>query len=614
MTTLPQQKTWSQVTDRDSFNPLEFGSILASMCLDLSTNKGRIRISPRMLLNVSTDDVAELTSFPVGFWLCGGEIHTIAGTNAGGYAFKTPGVLMNASFVKETAGTEPTTIDSSLSDGVFSNNALYVTGPDTVGSLFASVWKKVGSLDWTKFSTSADSLFPMMLFHFQGRTYMTTTQSKIISWDASDTIAYSGANTIVLNGISGDFSNVITRPLVGSDRVWILCLNTTGERGFIYEWDGAATTHSRKHILHSAGAVAGCIYHDVPYIMDTNGNVQYWNGSTFKTVASLPFKKKKKRSLYNAISLYNNRFVHPNGMNVVDEKILINVDTRNYDSDSSIEDTIPSGVYEFDPNNPARGLVHKHSYGLSKEGGTIKDYGQERIYGVGGISEMNIPSTDGTKNGTFLAGASVYKNASSVVHGIFFDDTKDTLQKAGSFVTLKFDATSLKDAFQFMNLVFSKLKVATDKIVAKFRTEDEDSVTASITWTGDNTFTVLNSDIDVSEYYTEGNDKSFEVEIIQGNGSNVCAHITDAVNNAGTWTVTLDQSISGATGTAKARFQKWNWLFEANYDDGLTTKGGKPEGKAAWIQFKVWAILTGPTDIEKLVTDEETILPTVKKS
>jgi hypothetical protein len=612
MITLPQQKVWAQIADRESFDPVAFGSILASLGIDITSNPGRILLGPRMLVNTSQDDLADMKGVPVGFWLCGGKLHTIAGDSSGGAAFTNADVLANSAFTKDTDTDAPTTITSQFSDGTFSNNALYVTGPTVVGGLFAGVWKKVGSLDWTKFSTSASSSYPMMLFPFAGRTYMTTDQSKVISWDSSDTISYSGANTIILNNINGDFSNVITRPLVGSDRVWLLCLNTTGARGHIYEWDGAATTHSRKHNLHSAGALSGCIYHDVPYIIDANANIQYWNGSTFKTVAS--FFRKKKKVLYNNISLSNDRFVHPNSMNVVDEKILITIDNRNYDSTYSIEETIPAGVYEFDPNNPVKGIVCKQVFGLSKASGTVKDNGQIRVAGVGGLSELNIPSTDSSKNGSFLVGAKVYKDHSSTMNAIFYDDINDTEIKAGSFITLKFDSTGAKDFINKLKILHSKTTETTHKIVAKYRREEVEPVEATITWVNSTSFTVANSAIDLTTYFTEGDSRGAEVEVIQGTGSNICSHITGATLVAGTWTVTVDQTYSNVTGSSKARFQKWIWLSEANSDLPDSVLTATPEGNSTWIQFKLWLQWIGRKEIERMIIDEDIVLPSKLKS
>ncbi len=92
----------------------------------------------------------------------------------------------------------------------------------------------------------------------------------------------------------------------------------------------------------------------------------------------------------------------------------------------------------------------------------------------------------------------------------------------------------------------------------KYRVNEEEPVYATITWTSTTTFTTTT---DVTAYGPNAagfnGTQGGEVEIIQGTGGASCAHITNIVNNAGTYTVTLETAITGVTGTAKARFQKW---------------------------------------------------------
>ncbi len=382
MTTFPQNRVWSQVSDRDIYDPNKFGILLATKGIDLSDNIGRLRLGRRMMMNTNSDDVADILGVPVGFWLCGSGIYTIAGNGTNGFAFVNDGTLFGA-FAKSTAGTEPTKIDSAKSDGVFSNNKLYVSEND---SGVAYLCNKVGDLDWgSRITMEVDATgYQHMLWSYGDRTYMTNTLSKIISMDASEAVSTSGANTIILNGILGDFTNVITRPFVSADINWIPTVNTTGGKGFIYEWDGASTTYRRKHPLQSSGALAGCDYFDVPYIMDVEGNLQAWNGATFKTVASL--YRIGKKMLYNALSQYNNRWIHPNGMQVIDSKIRIVIDGRNHDSTLSVEETIPAGIYEFDPRHPEFGIYNITSFGLAKAADSIADFGGSRIAGAGGLA------------------------------------------------------------------------------------------------------------------------------------------------------------------------------------------------------------------------------------
>lgn len=605
MKTFPQNKIWSQVSGRDVFDPTRFGILMATAGIDLADNIGRLRIGRRLLLNTGEADLADINGVPVGFWLCGSGIYTIAGDGTNGYALVNDGTLIGA-FARSTAGTEPTKVNSKTSDGVFGNNKLYISEVDG-GQVY--LCKKVGDTDWgSRISMEGDVVgYPHMLWFFEGRIYMTNSQSKVISMDSGESVATSGANTLILNGISGDFTNVITRPFVSAGRNWLPCINTMGGKGHVYEWDGASTTYNVRHRLHTAGALTGCDYHDIPYIFDVEGNLLEWNGATFKVVASL--YRKKKKLLYNTLSLINDRCVHPNGMQVVEDKIRIVIDTRNNDSTYSVEETMPAGVYEYDPKNPTLGLYCIELFGLTKAADTIIDHGQLRIAAAGGLAYINLPSTSATRNGQMMVGAKVYTSATVSKHGIWYDDLNDTKQKAGTFITLKIDSDSLKDIMSFLHLLYSKFKTSTDKFVMKYLYEDDEPVEATITWVNTTSFTVPNSDIDLTTYYTAGNAKSAEVEIIHGVGGNKSAHITNAVLAGGTWTVTVDETYTGATGTAKARFKKWLWLGEANYDQGDTKLNIKPDQSNSWFQFKFWGMWTGGVELERMITDEEDLLP-----
>ena len=51
--------------------------------------------------------------------------------------------------------------------------------------------------------------------------------------------------------------------------------------------------------------------------------------------------------------------------------------------------------------------------------------------------------------------------------------------------------------------------------------------------------------------------EGYEVQVIQGTGSSKTAHITRIDNHNTYYTVTLDDTFTGVTGTAKAVIQRW---------------------------------------------------------
>lgn len=577
-----------KITQLNSSNVL--GDLYASFNLDLSENEGLIRIGKRLILNTATGDLANMSSYPVGFAAFNGMKWTIYGTGSGSAANTTNAYPSDGLFAQVLGSGVPGAGDSTLSDLLVSYSELYMTGAEGIVRYTAD------GTTWNTISIASDTLNPHMLASFLARTYVSQLGSQITSWSKSDHIAASIGSQYTLD-LGNTDSNIITFIRPASDRIWIGTVNTLGGKGYIYDWDGSAGTTTKSYRLESSGALSCVIKDDVPYVMDSNGRLIVWNGGTFKTLTKL--NRRRNKMLWNALSRVNNRFVHPNGMSLVGGKIHIGIDGRNLDGSatgSSIEETIPSGVYEYDEN---RGLIHKDSVGSSKSAGTITDYGQTRLAGIGGLSELNIPSANAGRNGTFLLGASYYTTATASTSGVFYDDSNDTLQKAGYLVTTKMrpDASKLGQTttamWRKLYLTYRQFLASTDRMVIKFRYVEQEPTQMDITWASTTTFTTSDGNI---ANYAIGD----EVEIVQGNGAGICAHIT-ALSGSGTITVTIDETVASSSATAKARFQKWKKLLEVNDQTSSWVEMGIDPAAHTWVQFKIWVLFTGQDEIETLV-------------
>lgn len=577
---------WDQPNDSD-FN----GTLYASFNIDTTENEGTLRLGKRLLLNLGTADDASLTSYPVGFATFANTagIYTVAGATVWASTASYP----SSAFVKLVDGVggvsnPPITCNSLYSDIQALGSVLYVSADED------KVYYTADGLSWSNF-TKGTAGSPHMMTAYQGNMYMTNGGNTIVSWTA----ARADVVTLTLTD-----SN-ITFLRSSSNRIWVGTINATG-KGYVHEWDGISAQVTKSYRMEAQGALACVIKDDIPYVMDSNGSILVWNGGTFKKLES--FRRKNNKLLLHALNATNNRFIHPNGMSIVSGKIHILIDGRN-DSGSTpptIEETIPSGVWEYDEN---KGLIHKYSFGQTKSAGTIVDFGQFRIAGAGALSEANYPNTAAARNGIFLCGATYYTNASSTTSGIFYDDSNDTLQKAGYFITAKLQAAdengspSVQNVWGNVYTNYRKLLNAADEITVKYRVYDQDSIEATITWINNTSFTVLNSAVVVSDYWVSGT--GGEVEIVNGVGGGMCSHITNAVLSTGTWTVTVDETYTGATGTARARFQNWKKVSEINYNsptpNGVTYDQGSTGDLTNWIQFKVWMLFTGKNEIERML-------------
>lgn len=601
MISLPRQPNayslpvWTQTNDSDVN-----GSLYSSFNIDLTENEGKVRLGKRLVLNTGSADDSNM-GIPIAFktFLHSGgspSAFAVAGAYIWSQAIST-GYPSATPFTKLTAGSAPTTCVSNVSDMEILSGTIYVTTFST------TTYYSTDGVNWSSFTSGAGaSGVTHMLCNFQNRMYMTDNGNTVVSWDTARTLAsITNPYTVDLSA----YPNLwITFIKASSNRIWIGTLDQYAGKGYIFEWDGVATQVTKPYRLDASGALSCVIKDDIPYITDSNGNLSYWNGGTFVKVAGL--NRLHNKLLYKALSTVNDRFIHPNGMSIIKGKINILIDGRNYDNatvlSDTIEETIPSGIWEFDEK---KGLYHKHSFCTTKSGSTITDYGQTKIFGAGAIAELNLPNTDSGRNGTFLAGASYYTNTTTIVSGIFYDDSNDTLQKAGYLVTPKLLAIdgrgmpSVQNSWQNIYTLYRYLLDSNDKITVKFRNKEIDSVIAIATWTSNTTFT---TPTDLSALV------GYEVEPILGLGSGKTSHITIAVFSAGSCTVTVDETYTGATSTSQVRIQNWKKIStitsgEATYDQA----GIGPISN--WCQFKLGMIFTGRDELETLLIINQNFNP-----
>lgn len=556
--------------------------------------KGRVTNTRTILVQQgSTVATNPFAGVPVGFRLAAGgnttpnRIYTIAGSRV-----YYNGGLPSSNFTYDAATNTRTDYDSTRSDiELFTDSSLGLTLVTTTGGPGA-VWYYTNGTPgiWTKSGSDFNTNSPHMLTSYATRLY--AVDGKIItscsalgsSWVTSGTAQYS--LTIPSN-------YVVTFLRSAASRIWIGLLDVNGGKGYVYSWDGSAVQITTAYRLQAHGALACVIKDDIPYVMDSEGRLLAWNGGTFQEIARLPVSYKL---LWLPYSMTNNRFIHPNGMTVVNGKINILVINNNYDNatmtSTSIEENLPSGIWEYDE---AIGLYHKFS--LSYTGTattTVTDYGQNRLLAAGGLSDEKIDSTTSTTNGFILAGAGYYTDATTTDYGIWTNDTLNTTQKYGYFVTPKIESENITESWSKAYVTYRKLLNTSDKIVVKYRIIEIDSTDINITWVNTTSFTTT-TDL-VSLGYGIGS----EIEVTQGTGSGLCSHIV-SITGSGTFTVTVDETYTGVTtGTAKARVQAWTKVLNpitnqtAQWQDLFITND------SPWIQIKVCMLFTGKNEINTL--------------
>jgi len=571
------------------------GNIWSSFNLDLSENLGRIRISPRCMLVDGTVGASTLTNMetPVTFKFFDNGTNERIWCIAGARMFYNSGDP-DYVFTQDATASTPT----SLNDGCDMENfnaALYIAGN-------GDLTKYTGS--WSVVSTAPNSGNAQMCV-FQNRLYVTqgdsTASAQIFSCSSGDVVveptAAPNTNLYTLDLTSfggGDSSNNdITSIRSASDRIWIATRNlgdtnarATGLKGRVYEWDGVSTSPTRVYELDTLGGVALVIKDDIPYVVDADGKLMKFDGSGFVEVARLPVLP--SRYLKNpAANSPVQRFIHPRGITLRDNRIVMLINNLNVD-DTTIIENLPSGVWEYDE---AVGLYHKYSIGISPvDFSTRTDYAQNRLANVGALfASKTAQSSD--NDGDLMMGVGYYTSATVDEFGVFCNNTKDTKSKVGYLVTTKIESQNVQDVWQKVYVKYKKLLDSTDKIVLKYRTSEPVAVEGTITWVSTTQFT---STIDLSTYAVGD-----EVEVTRGTGGGQIEHITVISYSNPTYTVTVENAVTGATGTGSARFQKWAKIGTAS-NQTLDYSEFPIDKQSNWIQLKCVMYFTGKNELNEL--------------
>lgn len=596
-----QNKTYIQ---NNRSNILPIGNLWSTFNTDFQTNLGVMRIYPRLKLSYSTADDADL-GCPWAFHYFDGKLWA----GCGAHIFHNAGLPDSTPWTDDASTGVATDYSSDYSDMAVFNNTLCAA---TTDELLSKARNGSGTGAWTSRDTlSGSSIHVMTYFKRFDRLYYANGIDSIISIDTAWATADPGSDyaiSLTFNSVA-EIDYEITSMRATNTNIWIGTINRQefeSGLGKLVQWDGLSAQITAEFELNNANGVMAIAIdpqHDNPFVMDSNGVLSEFNGTGFNEVARLPLPFNKM--LLKSFSNETDRFIHPNGMYFTRNGTL-RMNINNAPSTGDIMENMPSGVWEWSRET---GLVHLTTYSYNPVASSVvTDYGQNMISRVGAISSMQSPFTS-SSDGTFLAGATIYTNATTTTSGIFFDNSLDTIIKKGYFVTDWFESREIADSWDIWWASFRKFLATTDDIVFKYRIEEEAPVVGAITWVNTTSFTVTNAICDVSDYWTSGT--GGEVEILRGTGGGLCAHITNAVLAAGTWTVTIDETATGVTtGTATARFQKWIKVYPAEDLSSVSTWGqwSISTDSTPRIQIKGCFTYTGAGEFYKaILTSEEDI-------
>lgn len=578
------------------------GNIWSSFNLDFQSNLGTLRLGKKLVTNTTSDDDSDL-GLPVAFEYFDARWWSICGTKV----FKTSNLDLTTSFAVDTSTGYQTNYSILYSDLAIFNNRLWST---TATTLYSKASDGSGTGTWTSRDTLGTSkVHKLAYLKSTNKLYFVDDYATISSIDSSD-VLYNSAGDYYID-LGSTESQIAT--IVANDTSIFIAVrkntgnsSTSGTQTIILEWDGISSQAFKTFKIESAGILSMSVINNVIYAITAEGILLENTGYSFREIGRLPIKNILPNG--STFESTDGWAIHTNGMiGTKDNTILVNVNNLNYDSGLTINENMPCGIWEFDLST--KNFTHKHSFTLkARSSSTVTDFGQNKIKRIGAIKLNTFSTNSSNGRSTIFAGCGYFSDASTAKYGIFIDSpysasTDNEGQKRGYFVTNWINATDIDENWGTLWVVHKKFLDATDKIIFKYRLEEETPTYATITWVNTTSFTTT-TDITAYDPSATDYDGTYggEVEVIQGTGSGSCSHITNISENAGTYTVTIDNAVTGVTtGTAKARFQKWIKLLDEVTSQSINYSSMPIDKNNTRIQIKGEFEFTGDNEFHKMI-------------
>lgn len=572
MIILPSQetKTWRQLNKGHYF-----GELFATFNIDLLSDRGKIKISPRTYKHFDNSDDAD-------FGNVAAILRSAADTTdrwwaiAGTKLFKSATIVPDSAWAQDAIANSPTT-NYLQSDMKNWENKMVVSTSTDLALMTAGTWDN--SYWITTLGKSALSLneHPLGVYN---RILLVGDGNLLHSIDRN------GLATASRVTLPPEFEIIKIMPSI--DKVWLLTKHIYGGDAQIFSWDGFSDTYNFQYPIKAPMCLSGVLLDNIPYVTTSIGQILRYNGGGFVEAASFPIFDE---NIYDDITSRvgatwgdylgvgaGSNPVNANGMEIIDDKVHILINGKITGDDNNLLENMFSGIWCLDESI---GLHHRFSLSQYKASGTIIDKG------IGIISHAGpLISTD-KNNGLFLAGASFYpSNSSTETSSLFINDTNDTLDKSGYIIVSRIQPSVIQSLFNIIWLQFSKMRSATDKILIKKRQSKDYNLgfRASVTFTNTTTFTSTDAN------FANANSGD-EIEFVRGYGAGITAHISTISVNAGTYTIVLDETISNIVNGNTARCYVRDWVKIDTYTDSSSSgelfKKYPIGGVNPWTDFKI---------------------------
>ena len=188
----------------------------------------------------------------------------------------------------------------------------------------------------------------------------------------------------------------------------------------------------------------------------------------------------------------------------------------------------------------------------------------------------------------FLFGAATVNSTTGT--GIYTIQSLCVGENRGVVTTTKLTNPQILEAWQKLLVKYERLFQGNDKIIIKYRNSTKENyplvVSSNMTWVTSTSFT---SSFDWSQ--TSIGD---EIEFTSGRGAGCRVHLVSKTNNAGTWTVVVDEAIPGVVANDVSKFAFVdNWIKDSTIDykhvfnNNRFAKNTQSCVSSKWIQYRV---------------------------
>ena len=538
---------------RGQYSNDQLGDFIQSLNIDLESRPGHIKPSERLRTVFTSSDDADL-GLPFSFIKSSADSTSRYWAACGSVLFKSTDTDPEGAWAQDAIASTPTNVDSN-SNFLEYNGDLFIAITSNIYRMSAGTW----TANWWT-ATAGGSALQTSKKHILEITPvgdMAISDGKFVNtWDGSTAtdpkLTLPSEYDITDMRRWGESLIIATKSLDNSDAK-------------IFHWDGTSGTYNNFYSTGTKEVVSVFIHKNIPHIITVLGQIKIFDGTGYVSLG----KKDGTELAFPSYKNFHTVSMNHDGIANIDGKTAIMIQTTgNIENGTSADEADGIWLYDYDTFT----LHHKYSVsGQPHNSGGTNDYGHRYVNNVGAI--LNTART----SGKLLAGATVYSSYSgTTLKVILTSQERNTDNARGYFVTPKLYPKNPSAFFQKLEVIFRNLVNSTDKIIIKYRTEEDVTlpvIRATATIATGTTFTLST---------VGGLTVGDEVEFITGNNAGLIAHITDITGT----TVTIDETMIVTSGGSLCVFYNWTKLETIN-TQSINNKLLAIKKRGGWIQFKI---------------------------